>query len=483
MAPSPTGEFHIGGMRTLLYNYVLAKNSGGEFILRIEDTDRERLVVGAVERLVKVIKDYGLDWDEGPEKGGTHAPYVQSQRLDLYIKYALELIQSGHAYYCFCTKERLDTLREQQHAQGFPSTKYDKHCLGLSKEEVAKKLASHEPYVIRLKVPANQEVSFEDKTLGRISFPTNDIDDQVLIKSDGFPTYHLAVAVDDHLMEINYVLRGMEWLPSTPKHILLYQAFGWDLPTYAHLPLLKEIGDTKKLSKRMGSVSAVEFLAEGYLPEALLNFLMFLGWNPGTEKEIYSLEEFIKDFSIDKIHKTDLVVFDRDKLSWYNGYYIRQLSVPDLWKKLVMWANEFGASLAEGDFDQEYVLKVLSLVQDRMKTFKEFVLLTKYFFEAPKVDLLMLNKQSTSPQRSQLILGSFQEMYRSVEKGNWQTENLDTISHQMIAQKDFKPKEAFMTLRVAITGETATPPIFEILSALGKDEVLSRLDVQKNEGP
>ena len=319
--------------------------------------------------------------------------------------------------------------------------------------------------------------------MGRISFPTNDIDDQVLIKSDGFPTYHLAVAVDDHLMEINYVLRGMEWLPSTPKHILLYQAFGWDLPTYAHLPLLKEIGDTKKLSKRMGSVSAVEFLAEGYLPEALLNFLMFLGWNPGTEKEIYSLEEFIKDFSIDKIHKTDLVVFDRDKLSWYNGYYIRQLSVPDLWKKLVMWANEFGASLAEGDFDQEYVLKVLSLVQDRMKTFKEFVLLTKYFFEAPKVDLLMLNKQSTSPQRSQLILGSFQEMYRSVEKGNWQTENLDTISHQMIAQKDFKPKEAFMTLRVAITGETATPPIFEILSALGKDEVLSRLDVQKNEGP
>jgi len=261
MAPSPTGEYHIGGMRTLLYNYAQAKKEGGQFILRIEDTDRERLVEGATDRSIQVIRDYGLDWDEGPLVEGPYAPYVQSKRLEIYRKYARQLIDSGHAYYCFCTKERLDKLREEQRAQGVSSTKYDKYCLRLSKEEVQKKLDGCEEYVIRLNVPKNEEVSFDDKILGHISFPTNDLDDQVLIKSDGFPTYHLAVVVDDYLMKINYIMRGMEWLPSTPKHILLYKAFGWELPIYAHLPLLKEQGDTKKLSKRMGSVAAVEFLS------------------------------------------------------------------------------------------------------------------------------------------------------------------------------------------------------------------------------
>jgi len=289
LAPSPTGEIHVGSIRTLLYDYALAKKSGGELILRIEDTDQNRYVEGSVERMLKVIKDYGLNWDEGPEVGGPHEPYFQSQRLGIYKKYAMELVEKGKAYYCFCDEERLKNLREEQKENGHVS-KYDKFCLGLKKEDIEKNLKSGKPYVIRLNVPQNEEIEVDDLVLGKLSFPSKDLDDQVLIKSDGFPTYHLAVVVDDHLMEITHVLRGREWLPSTPKHVLLYKYFGWEIPKFVHLPLLRETDSTKKLSKRTGSVSALGFLQEGYLPEALLNFMMFLGWNPGTEKEIYSLE-------------------------------------------------------------------------------------------------------------------------------------------------------------------------------------------------
>ncbi len=475
MAPSPTGEYHIGGMRTLLYNYALAKKHNGQFILRIEDTDRERFVEGAMERLIRVIKDYGFSWDEGPEVGGPHAPYIQSERLDIYKKHALELVEKGHAYYCFCTKERLEELRESQKAQGKPTTKYDKHCLSLSKEEIQEKLNSGIPYVIRLNVPENNTVVVKDKILGEITFPTNDIDDQVLLKSDGYPTYHLAVVVDDHLMEINYVLRGMEWLPSTPKHILLYKAFGWDLPIYAHLPLLKEKGGTQKLSKRMGSVAATEFLAEGYLPEALNNFLMFLGWNPGTEKEIYSLEEFINDFSIEKVGKTDLVSFDRDKLLWYNGYYIRQLSAEELFNRLSAWSEKHNIKLYEGAVDNEYVIKVTSLVQERLKTLKEFTEVTEYFFREPKVDQTLLVKQTGSKEKSEDILNSYLNLYSSINKADWTAEFLDEKSHELLKEKEYKPKEAFMTIRVAVSGETATPPLFEVLTLLGKEKTLMRI--------
>ena len=479
MAPSPTGEYHIGGMRTLLYNYALAKKEKGQFILRIEDTDRERLVEGAADRLIQVIKDYGLDWDEGPLVGGPYAPYVQSERLDIYKKYTDQLVELGKAYYCFCTKERLSKLREEQQAQGAASTKYDKYCLKLSKEEVKEKLNNHEDYVIRLNVPKDEEVSFDDKILGHISFPTNDIDDQILIKSDGFPTYHLAVVVDDYLMKINCVMRGMEWLPSTPKHILLYRAFGWEIPNYAHLPLLKEQGDTKKLSKRMGSVAAVEFLSEGYLPEALLNFLMFLGWNPGGEKEIYSMDEFIKDFSIEKVHKTDLIVFDRQKLLWTNGYYIRNKSNEDLLDVLEKWGEKFNIELnglSKSEKPKEFNLKVLSLVKDRMKTLNDFNTLTGYFYNLSEVEKDLLVSYTKDRTRTLEVLESFCKEYKSIDESNWTLTNLEEIHHQIISEKKYLPKEAFMTIRVAVTGSTATPSLVEVLELIGKKEVVLRIE-------
>lgn len=476
MAPSPTGEFHIGGMRTLLYNYVFAKKMGGSFVLRIEDTDRERLVEGAVKRLIDVIKDYGLSWDEGPQVGGPFAPYVQSERLSIYKEHALKLVETGHAYYCFCSKERLEALKEEEQKKGVASTKYDKKCTHLSKEEVAKNLSNNMPFVIRLKVRPDEIVSFTDTTLGPISFPTNDIDDQVLLKSDGFPTYHLAVVVDDHLMEITHVLRGVEWLPSTPKHILLYQAFGWDLPTYAHLPLLKEKGDTKKLSKRMGSVAAIEFLSEGYLPEALLNFLMFLGWNPGTEKEIYSLDEFIQDFSLERIHKTDLVVFDRDKLLWINGHYIRALPTKELLLRLNAHAQTFGYDLNSSG-DEAKDLTILSLTQERLKTLKEYNHLTDFFYHEIRVDKDVLVKQSGSTERAKAILGLFLSSFDAVSESDWHKDLLDQLSHKLLEDNDLKPKEAFMTVRVAVSGTTTTPPLFDVLDVLGKSEALRRVKV------
>jgi glutamyl-tRNA synthetase len=479
MAPSPTGEYHIGGMRTLLYNYALAKKEGGQFILRIEDTDRERLVEGAADRLIQVIRDYGLDWDEGPLVGGPYAPYVQSERLDIYKKYTDQLINSGNAYYCFCTKERLGNLREEQQAQGAFSTKYDKYCLKLSKEEVQEKLNKHEEYVVRLNVPKDGEVSFDDKILGHISFPTNDIDDQILIKSDGFPTYHLAVVVDDFLMKINCVMRGMEWLPSTPKHILLYKAFGWEIPSYAHLPLLKEQGDTKKLSKRMGSVAAVEFLSEGYLPQALLNFLMFLGWNPGGEKEIYSMGEFIKEFSVEKVHKTDLIVFDRQKLLWTNGYYIRNMSNEDLLDVLIKWGEKFNIELnglSKSEKPKEFNLKVLALIKDRMKTLSDFNLLTGYFYSYPQVEKELLLSYTKDRERASDVLESFYEEYKNIDENNWALSNLEETNHRILESKKYLPKEAFMTIRVAVTGSTATPSLVEILELLGKKEIVSRIE-------
>ncbi len=463
MAPSPTGGFHIGSMRTLLYNYALARKTGGQFILRIEDTDRERFVEGATEQLIQVIKDCGLSWDEGPEVGGPYAPYVQSQRLSIYKEHAKQLIASGRAYYCFCSKDRLEQQRNEQTARG-KSTKYDKRCLGLFDSEIQKNLKSGAPYVIRLNVPPDEDVSFEDRALGRVSFPTNDIDDQVLLKSDGFPTYHLAVVVDDHLMKIDFVMRGVEWLPSTPKHILLYKAFGWEIPAYAHIPLLKEKGGTKKLSKRVGSVSTSEFLAEGYLPEAILNFLMFLGWNPGTEKEIYSLEEFVDDFSVEKIHKTDLVVFDRDKLKWINGRYIRGLSEDEFLERVGGWLKNYGASLYPEGTDSEYVKRVLSLVKERVKFLAELPSLTGYFFYEPEPP-----KFPAHTEKDILI-----KVLETLNSHDW--DSLQSALENFIESANLTPKEVFMAIRIAVSGSTVTPPIFDTLYVLGRERVVERIE-------
>ncbi|HSX39910.1 MAG TPA: glutamate--tRNA ligase, partial [Candidatus Saccharimonadales bacterium] len=392
MAPSPTGEYHIGSMRTMLFNFAWAKKNNGQFVLRIEDTDRTRLVEGSLERTLQVVKDFGLSWDEGPVVGGPYAPYVQSERLSLYQEYANKLLESGHAYYCFCTPERLTQVREEQQKAGAPLTHYDKFCLKNSKEESEARVKAGEKHVIRYKMPADEEIQFNDLFLGPITFHTKDLDDYVMLKSDGFPTYHLAVVVDDHLMNMTYIMRGVEWIPSTPKHILLYKAFGWEMPLTGHLPNLKEVGAHKKLSKRDGTVDARLFLEEGYLPEALLNFLMLLGWNPGTEKEIYSLEEFISAFSLERVHKTDLISFDREKLLWFNGVYIRQMSVEDLWLQIVKWAATYGVDLGIDDRDHDYIIKVVALTQERLRLFSEFNELTSYFFTEPKVDKELLNK-------------------------------------------------------------------------------------------
>lgn len=459
MAPSPTGEFHIGGMRTYLYNWAFARKKSGKFILRIEDTDRERYVKGAVKRLLGVIKDYGLDWDEGPQVGGPYASYIQSERLPIYHEYAQKLVNKKKAYYCFCTKERLDKMREEQKAKKMAVTKYDRHCLSLSQKEIESKLKKKEKYVIRLKVPENEQISWDDIVLGKISFNSNEIDDQILLKSDGYPTYHLGVVVDDHLMQISHIMRGVEWLPSTPKHILLYKAFGWEIPKHGHLPNLKEIGSNKKLSKRYGDVHARAFLEKGYLPEALLNFLMLLGWNPGTEQELFTIDEFVEIFSIDKIHKTDLVAFDRNKLLWMNSEYIKKMDNSKLKNKIF--------SFYRRKYEKETIDKVIPLIKERVNLLSDYESLAGFFYERPKVDKKLLGSDwEMHIKDASEVLGKISD---------WKLSNINDCLMCLIKNKDYKTGEFFMDLRIAITGNKVTPPINESMVILGKEETLKRL--------
>ncbi|MFZ5424734.1 MAG: glutamate--tRNA ligase [Patescibacteria group bacterium] len=473
MAPSPTGGFHIGGMRTLLYDLALARHYNGKFILRIEDTDQNRYVEGAVEELLNLLKDMDISYDEGPVVGGPHAPYVQSERKDIYKKYAQKLVDSEHAYYCFCTSERLATLRKEQQENKQP-TRYDRHCLSLSKEQVTSNLESNMPYTIRFKMPHGEKVFFKDMVYGDLTFEAAELDDQILLKSDGFPTYHLAVVVDDHLMDITHILRGNDWLPSTPKHILLYKAFGWDIPVHAHLPNLKEAGESKKLSKRHGAVLVEQFLEEGYLPSALLNFLMFLGWNPGTDREIYSLEEFYSDFTVERLHKTDLVVFDRQKLLWLNGQYIRNLLPVDLFNEVKKWADRTNTLIYGENANSEYIFAALSLVQERMKLLSEYNELTHYFYKKPTVDKMLLIKQAKDSKRANNILTELSNILQECSD-TWNIQTLHDKCYEYVQDSDYKPKEAFMTLRVAITGEVASPPIFDVIHLLGSQETISRI--------
>ncbi|EKD99766.1 MAG: hypothetical protein ACD_22C00180G0004 [uncultured bacterium] len=476
IAPSPTGEYHVGSLRTALYNYAFAKQNKGQFIIRIEDTDQKRYVPGSETRLLEVMRIFGLNCDEGPENGGPYAPYTQSKRLSLYKEHAEKLVKNGDAYYCFCTPERLDEMRKEQTQRGDKVTKYDKRCLHLSTEEIQKNLADGIPHVIRQRVPDNETIEYNDAFLGHISFNSDDIDNTVLLKSDGYPTYHLAVVVDDHLMHISHILRAMEWLPSTPKHILLYKAFGWETPVIGHMSDLKEKDANKKLSKRYGGVSVESFLAKGYLPEALLNFLMFLGWNPGTDKEIYSLDEFCKDFSLAKVQKSFFSSFDRDKLIWYNGVYIRNFSPENLLLLISDWSKKYAPNDILEKADKAYLLKVVELAQERLKTLAEFFETSQYFFEDPTVDRELLSKQPKDPLAVKDILKKFYDLYESVDGSNWTKENLETISHKLLTDTGLKPREAFMTLRVATTGVTATPPIFDTIALLGKDTVLRRIN-------
>lgn len=462
MAPSPTGEYHVGHIATLLKNYAYAKRHGGQFVLRIEDTDQERLVPGAVERIKDVIHDYGLDWDEGPDKGGSFGPYVQSERLPIYQEHAQQLVAQGQAYYCFCSKERLEANREQQRAAKVPP-KYDRHCRSLTESEVQQRLAAGEPHVIRLKVPDNTPVSFTDLIRGEITVNSDIVDDQVLLKSDGFPTYHLGVVVDDHLMEISHVMRGEEWISSTPKHILLYQAFGWQPPVYAHIPVFLNPDGQGKMSKRKGTVSARSFLDEGYLPEAMLNFFMILGWARDDEREIMSLDEYIKEFDPSKISAKS-VVFDLDKLAWMNGQYIRSLSLEELAQRLVPFIPE--------GFPHELMAQVLPLIRERLTKLSEFGELTSFFYQEIEVDKAELLKKATSEVVTAQIQATLE---RLSQVPSWTGEAIEMALRQLQEEQHWTKRQYFMMLRQAVTGRTATPPLFETMAVLGQQVVISRL--------
>lgn len=462
MAPSPTGEYHVGHIATLLKNYAFAKHNGGQFILRIEDTDQERKVEGAVEKILQVIRDYGLDWDEGPGKGGPYAPYTQSERLPSYKEKALELVAQDKAYYCFCSSERLETMREAQRAAKVPP-KYDRQCRNLSKAEVEQKLAAGESSVIRLKVPDNVMVKFTDLIRGEIEVNSEVVDDQVLLKSDGFPTYHLAVVVDDHAMQITHILRGEEWISSTPKHILLYQAFGWQPPVFAHIPVFLNPDGQGKMSKRKGTVSAQSFLDDGYLPEAMLNFFMILGWARADQTEIMTLAEYIKEFDPKDISAKS-VVFDLNKLAWINGMYIRQLPLPDLKKRLQRFLPT--------DFPVDKFDEILPLVAERLVKLSDIEDLTSFFYREVTAEPELLLKKSTAPEVAEQLAATIESL---ASLADFSVENLETALRNLQAWHDWKKSQYFMLLRVAVTGKTATPPLFETMALIGAEQVLQRL--------
>ena len=483
MAPSPTGLLHIGSLRTALYDFLFARKNTGTFVLRIEDTDQNRLVEGALENIVKTLSDFLLTPDEGfvLENGkivekGNFGPYLQSQRLDTYKKYSKELIDKKAAYYCFCTAERLEELRNAQQAQKLPP-KYDKLCLKLSDEEIAAKLKVLEKYVIRLNVPSDKKVGFDDLVFGRIEISTNEIDDQVLIKSDGFPTYPMAVVVDDHLMEITHITRGDEFIASTPKHILLYEALGWDVPKFIHFPPVLSKATKKKLSKREGDVSVQSFIEKGYLPEAIINFLVFLGWNPGTEQEIFSLNELVDAFSIEHLHKAG-AVFDLDKLDWFNSVYIRKMSIPQLIQQLAPYLLEAGINT--GGFPKEFLEKVVALEQERLKKLSEIGERVRYFFEDPQYPPGLLVWKKSNAESAKTCLGKLLEFISNIPADKFTKTELELAIKEFIEKNNLKTGDVLWPLRVALTGLEASPGPFEIMDAFGvlpegKDVVLKRI--------
>jgi nondiscriminating glutamyl-tRNA synthetase len=474
-APSPTGFLHIGSLRTALYEFLWARKNNGKYILRIEDTDQTRSVEGGLENIVKALADVNINadegfyWNNGVKERGSYGPYLQSQRLETYKKYANELIEKKAAYYCFCTQERLAEVRKTQEAAKLPP-KYDKHCLNLSAEEVASKLSNNHPHVIRLNVPAGEVISFKDELHGEISVPSKDLDDQVLVKSDGFPTYHLAVVVDDHLMEISHVIRADEWIPSTPKHVLLYKAFGWELPKFVHLPPILSKATRKKLSKREGDVSVESFLEKGYLPDAIINYLALMGWNPKTEEEIFSLVELEQQFSLEKLNKAG-AYFDEDKLDWFNTQYIRKLKPEELFARILPYLTKAG--IKTENYPKEFLVKILELERERLKKLSEIGERVKYFFEEPKYDPSLLVWKKSDKQTILKNLQSLQMFLQSNQASEPEIK-------KFIEENKLKTGEVLWPLRVALTGLDASPGPFEIMNTFnilpnGKEIILQRI--------
>lgn len=465
-APSPTGEPHIGNIRTAVFNWLFARQQGGKFILRFEDTDRARYVPGAEDAIKEGLRWLGLDWDEGPGVGGPYGPYVQSERLPLYRKYAEQLLASAHAYRCNCSPARLAALRNQPQKHQ-DRLGYDLLCRFKAPGEVS----PDEPHVIRLAVPLEGTTTVHDLIRGDVTFENRTIDDQVLLKSDGFPTYHLAVVVDDHEMRITHVIRGDDWVPSTPKQILLYRAFGWEIPTFAHVPIV--LGeDGKRLSKRHGATSVVEFQRMGYLPEALLNFLALLGWSPGEgeEQEIFSGEELVQRFDLTRVQRA-AARFSYKKLDWMNGEYIRRLPPDDLAARLVPVLRNAGldASLAK-------VRELVPLVRERMKTLNDVVPLVDFIFkEGIEYDSRLLVGGKMTAEESLAALRISREVLAELPdfEGGTLEEALYPLARERLG---LKPGQLFRIIRVAAMGKTVAPPLFGTLAAVGRDRALTRLD-------
>lgn len=471
-APSPTGFMHVGNLRTALYEYLIAKSLDGAFVLRIEDTDRERYVDGAVDVIYNTLKTAGLVHDEGPDKGGEYGPYVQSERKDMYLPYAEQLIKEGKAYRCFCTKERLEEVQSSTVGGG-----YDRHCRDLPQEEINRLLAEGTPYVIRQKMPIDGETKFVDAVFGEITVDNSELQDQILIKADGYPTYNFANVIDDHTMGITHVVRGSEYLSSTPKYNLLYEAFGWEIPTYIHLPLINgknDDGTVSKLSKRHGSTGFENLINEGYLPQAIINYIALLGWCPKDNQEIFTLDELCKVFDISGISKSPSV-FDYDKLDWFNAEYIRNMSVEEFADVATPYFKQ-----ALGDKDIDYT-KLASILQQRTVKLTDIPAMIDFFAQLPEYDTeLFVNKKSkTNLENAPIMLKAVCDKLSDL-----QSFDHDSIHDALISlaeELEVKNGTVMWPARIAVAGKQVTPGgAIEILEILGKDESLRRIQIGLN---
>lgn len=470
-APSPTGKMHVGNLRTALYEYLIAKHEGGDFILRIEDTDRERYVEGAVDIIYRTLDRAGLVHDEGPDKDKGYGPYVQSERnaSGIYLKYAKQLIESGHAYYCFCDKERLSTLKTEVGDDGKEITMYDKHCLNLSQEEIQANLDAGKPYVIRINMPTEGTTTFVDELYGEITVENKELDDMILIKSDGYPTYNFANVIDDHLQEITHVVRGNEYISSSPKYQRLYEAFGWESPKYVHLPLITD-ENHKKLSKRSGHSSYEELVEQGFLPEAIVNYIALLGWSPEDNEEIFSLEKLIKMFDYHKINKSPSV-FDIQKLKWMNGEYIKAMDNEAFYEQALPYVKQ----VIKKDLD---LTTIMDMVKTRIEVFPDIPEKIDFFEEMPEYDIEMYThkKMKTNSENSLEVLEELLPILE--EQEDYSVDALHDRVFEYIGEKGCKNGQALWPLRTAVSGKQMTPAgAFEIMNVIGKDESLRRIRI------
>jgi glutamyl-tRNA synthetase len=473
-APSPTGYPHIGNIRTALFNWLFARHGGGKFVLRVEDTDQSRKVEDALESILGSLRWLGLDWDEGPDVGGDYGPYFQSERLSLYHQHAQQLLDSGEAYRCYCSPERLEAMRKQMAERKESMRSYDRHCRNLSEAEQAAFASQGVTPVIRFKIPLEGQTTFHDLIRGDITFDNSELDDLVLLKTDGYPTYHLANIVDDHFMEISHVLRADEWLSSTPRHVLLYRAFGWEPPSFAHLPMI--LGpDKSKLSKRHGATAVTEFQEQGYLPQAMLNFMALLGWSLDDQTEIFTKEALVQHFSIDRVNKA-AAVFNHEKLLWMNGAYLRELGAEELLRGILPVLERDLPPTVRRPISEEYVAKIVPLLQERINTLKEAATYADFFFLEDDLEYdpaLLVGKKMTRESALEALKAA-QDKLPSLER--FDHESLEAALRPLAEQLGLKAGQLFSPLRVACTGRTAAPPLFETLEVLGKEKCLQRID-------